>query len=562
MMRRRKTYLSRLVLTMSLSMVCSAHAADRVYVGTDEGLVFGFDGFNRSFNAIGDPNDTNFAIADVDGPGASAAINVMAAGQSGTLLVPQVMVGLSDGSIRRFTKELNFVVPPPGSNPWIPSGLPFPATAAPIQGLAVGSLGPDPNFSAVVTAHPIPDPTNGVSILVANDVLQFKKNFPFTGTPDPDLTGIAIADLDPNRPGNEFVVTLTKTDPNSTDATPVLDRSTGFVGAFAYELVGIGQIPTITPLWDNGSGSPWFNVNNVISGVVTGDFIADPNGATGPWDEIALLGNIPDPNAPNAPAGPQFGRGTQLFQPRPDLGVPAPFPDFVWQNGLGETQDDIMVTGAASNVRTDIAGDEIIVAGNSELRIINSATGATEQIIETNQDVTAVAVADVLGNDGVDEIIAVSAANVSPADFDLDLDVDGFDFLIWQQGNGQFDPNNPASRQDGDANGDNLVNDADLAIWETEYGSADPNFSTGLILVYEHTTPGDATTDFGIDTTSFSYGALFQLGDNSLTSITILDGSLFPLSAVSAVPEPGSYVLALCGLIALWRVDRRSHSLC
>lgn len=53
------------------------------------------------------------------------------------------------------------------------------------------------------------------------------------------------------------------------------------------------------------------------------------------------------------------------------------------------------------------------------------------------------------------------------ADFDLDGDVDGRDFLAWQRGYGMTNP----SRSNGDANNDNIVNGADLAIWQGEYGS-------------------------------------------------------------------------------------------
>ena len=68
-----------------------------------------------------------------------------------------------------------------------------------------------------------------------------------------------------------------------------------------------------------------------------------------------------------------------------------------------------------------------------------------------------------------------------PPDFNLSTNTDGLDFLIWQQNEGQFipdpntgfDPNtNPgAVRSQGDANDDQLVNGADLAIWEIDYGN-------------------------------------------------------------------------------------------
>ncbi len=51
------------------------------------------------------------------------------------------------------------------------------------------------------------------------------------------------------------------------------------------------------------------------------------------------------------------------------------------------------------------------------------------------------------------------------ADFDGDEDVDGFDFLLWQRGFGEV----VATKVDGDANNDQLVNDSDLAIWSDSY---------------------------------------------------------------------------------------------
>ncbi|MCA9258639.1 MAG: hypothetical protein KDA61_05545, partial [Planctomycetales bacterium] len=53
-----------------------------------------------------------------------------------------------------------------------------------------------------------------------------------------------------------------------------------------------------------------------------------------------------------------------------------------------------------------------------------------------------------------------------PADFDGNGFVDGFDFLAWQRGFGAAD----AVKDEGDANSDGKVNDADLAVWEGAFG--------------------------------------------------------------------------------------------
>jgi len=57
------------------------------------------------------------------------------------------------------------------------------------------------------------------------------------------------------------------------------------------------------------------------------------------------------------------------------------------------------------------------------------------------------------------------------ADFDEDLDVDGFDFLTWQRNVGTL---LGAEHGDGDADGDRDVDAADLAIFETGYGVPPP----------------------------------------------------------------------------------------
>ena len=61
--------------------------------------------------------------------------------------------------------------------------------------------------------------------------------------------------------------------------------------------------------------------------------------------------------------------------------------------------------------------------------------------------------------------VVIPAPSNDLADFDVDGDVDGRDFLAWQRGFGKASP----TLADGDANSDNLVDELDLGIWQTQY---------------------------------------------------------------------------------------------
>jgi hypothetical protein len=66
----------------------------------------------------------------------------------------------------------------------------------------------------------------------------------------------------------------------------------------------------------------------------------------------------------------------------------------------------------------------------------------------------------------IDDVSVVREAVAGPGDFDMDLDVDGNDFLIWQRGNGA-----PGGVAQGNANDDGIVDGADLQIWKDRFGS-------------------------------------------------------------------------------------------
>lgn len=69
--------------------------------------------------------------------------------------------------------------------------------------------------------------------------------------------------------------------------------------------------------------------------------------------------------------------------------------------------------------------------------------------------------------------LIIDFIDLQSADFDRDFEVDGNDFLAWQQGFNNF-PSGDATKSDGDANGDGFVTAADLTLWNAQYGQPLP----------------------------------------------------------------------------------------
>jgi hypothetical protein len=195
-------------------------------------------------------------------------------------------------------------------------------------------------------------------------------------------------------------------------------------------------------------------------------------------------------------------------------------------------------------------------------------------------------------------------------DFDQDLDVDGNDFLIWQQNLG-LSSVNPVANGSGNANNDTIVDDADLTKWKGNVGSplvgagqrvawtSDLDFDTEYTAVVAYTADDDDTnallTNDGfatlwINPTSISSPSVTDTMPNPntvndytgrpQTKIAMRQGGNGPATVgvntlavgadfatvlnnvnnppmASAVPEPGAAGLLAVGLVALIRRRRR-----
>jgi hypothetical protein len=89
---------------------------------------------------------------------------------------------------------------------------------------------------------------------------------------------------------------------------------------------------------------------------------------------------------------------------------------------------------------------------------------------------------------------------IASADFDDNGLTDGADFLRWQRGVGKADG---ATRGDGDANADGAVNDEDLVVWESAFGSGG---GVGVALESNANPAMDVAVDTAIFGGSGPYG--------------------------------------------------------
>ena len=189
-----------------------------------------------------------------------------------------------------------------------------------------------------------------------------------------------------------------------------------------------------------------------------------------------------------------------------------------------------------------------IDAGGVEL------TGFLEQIFEDSRQMELRIYKNDTAGAGtpIASVAATEGSSNPDADFDADGDVDGGDFLIWQDGFGTG-----TTQPEGDANFSGGVDGTDLGIWNSEYnlptGSTALNSIEDLPVTQVEIVPGDTLTIFVSSSSAPGYNPASTFSNWDV----IIREVAFPLAAAASVPEPSTTLLFMVGCLSGSLVRRR-----
>ena len=477
----------------------------------------------------GTPRGIGSELGYLSQPTNNPDVQVLEAGTVGG--VPEVAVG--GQYLQRFTLDKQWIAQ------WDPAGGPTETQS--IDAIAYGDVG-DPAFGLtdriVVTrrVHPIGGGGGENDVLIHMISANPMAAQGMVSNPIPNQgvgNSIHIGEFNSGTPGNEILISTTET--HNTSSSTAGDATTG------NTLLYYAHSPTV--LTQEGGDGQMF-INRPISDAVADDFIP-----SNPGLEYLVTGN----NSPSGVDG--FGQGSHLFST-------TDVTDYVWnqiferENALGAshgTPPEGLLFNAATSANLDADPEpEIVLAGNDVIRVLNPEGDAENsqafgpplfQSGPTTQNFIDVVVADVLEDDGVDEIVAASDSGLIFVYANSVAGVVGSPFGLAAV----FNTGNP------------LVSLAAIAV---------PGVAAGL--------PGDFNDDGTVDAADYTVwadnrGSTFDLGGNgdetggSAGVVDVVDYSLWKTSfgdtaagsATATVPEPTSLLVAIVGMLALALINRR-----
>lgn len=183
------------------------------------------------------------------------------------------------------------------------------------------------------------------------------------------------------------------------------------------------------------------------------------------------------------------GGGTNLFEGDLRPGASPAEVDFGGDVVFGAIATlEAEIAGTSPGIEFDVLDIDgtVDLAGTLEVLLLgyNPVQGDSFEIIAADGGVNGTFASEVLPgldpglmwsvNYGANNVVLEVLSNAAEADFDDDGFVTGLDFLVWQTGLGL---SSVATNADGDADFDMDVDGDDLAVWEAQYGTAVPLIS-------------------------------------------------------------------------------------
>jgi hypothetical protein len=572
----RRIMLKIVVVGAALSVGGAALAADQLYVTGNSGTMYLLRNMEAGHWSLATPGSMSVSSLNVEQdtigvvPGGFTLATVQTT-PTALSAGGQVVLGTTNGHVLTYDANL--------SSLRTSNSLCMGCDSLPVQAVAVGQFGNLP--VAVAAAHALDAPlgSGGFSVVTFNENMEFIGNTGYfdDGTgPDPDATALRFGNLDASRPGNELLITATNLN--------TIHKNSGVFAGVAKDPAASAVNPLAPQfIWDvadgnvsNGVDNPWYFMNNTIRDAYVANFIPDSFVPTG-TDEIVVVGQTNDFTGPPGEGPHQFGTMIHEYY---SISPNAPF--FAFENaGAFSTQLEkpmLAVTGGKilnsdpNPTGFDFSGpNEMVMVGIDQIRICNGFTHCT-QVINTNERLQQVILADVLHDDGVLEIVVATGNQpffVSPG-----MDVTGVPFtggrlLVFEHDTiGDMNTNfvlNPTGENPrgaiielgaafsvtglaalaattppdglpGDYNGDGFVDAADYTVWRNHLGDAnETNISNN----------GD--------------GGGIEQSDYAWWKANYGNGNPPGAGGLAAVPEPTSVALLLVSVSLCAFIRSRGH---